>query len=165
MSRTVVLMRHAKSSWKEEGLEDIDRPLNKRGLRTAPLMGEWLRAQEVEIEKCLCSTARRTMQTFECVQIGYDQQIAVDYSGKLYASSPREIVRHLQKLDNEIQTVLLIAHNPGLETLVEMWSGHARAFPTAAIAIFTFDSITDWIEITVECNPVEEQFQIPSQLQ
>ncbi|TWT61187.1 SixA phosphatase family protein [Rubinisphaera italica] len=165
MPRIVILMRHAKSSWKETGLSDIERPLNKRGLRIAPLMGEWLRSHRFEIEKCLCSTARRTRHTLECVQVGYDRQIPTEYSEKLYASSPHEIVRHLQELENEFQTVLVIAHNPGLETLVERWSGITRSFPTAAIAVFSFEELKDWSAISIESKPLEIQFQIPSQLQ
>jgi phosphohistidine phosphatase len=132
--KTLLLMRHAKSSWKDTVLADIDRPLNKRGKRDAPRMGRLIREEGLIPDIILSSTALRARMTAESVtdQCGYAGEII--YLDELYAADPQTLLEALIRLPEEYSRVLMIAHNPGLEELVERLTGKYRPMPTAALA-------------------------------
>jgi phosphohistidine phosphatase len=153
---TLALLRHAKSSWGDPGLDDFDRPLNSRGLKAAPVMGRTLRDLDIKPNLILCSTARRTRDTLalagtECALDG----TPVRFEDQLYLASPDVLLTHLKALPDTVTTVLLIGHNPGLHSLALnlLHSGDAKSivaleekFPTCALAVFTFPA-TRWTDI------------------
>lgn len=148
--KTLLLMRHAKSSWKEPELADHERPLNKRGKLNAPRMGRLLREQELTPELILSSTARRARQTAEAVAdlSGYQGELRLE--GELYAAPAETCLEALQGLqDDALNVVLLVGHNPGLEELLELLTGDYAPLPTAAIAQVDLP-IERWGELTAD---------------
>ncbi|MEL6375299.1 MAG: histidine phosphatase family protein [Pseudomonadota bacterium] len=150
---TLTLLRHAKSSWSQpaEGpaVDDHDRALNKRGMRAAPVMATHMKALGVRPQRVLCSTALRTRQTLDAVIDALPQTISVIYDRALYLADEETLKEALCNAPEDVRTQLLIGHNPGLERLALRLTGSgdeiARAsmatkFPTAALAIITFDA-------------------------
>lgn len=131
---TLLLMRHAKSSWDDPQVADHDRPLNARGKRAAPLMGGVLRDNRLIPDLVLTSTARRAVDTAHAVALatGYDGRIEV--TRRLYLAEPDTYLDVLAEVDAKCRRVLVIGHNPGLAELVAVLSGADEAMPTAAIA-------------------------------
>jgi phosphohistidine phosphatase len=132
--RTLLLLRHAKSSWKNPALDDHDRPLNKRGKRDAPRIGKLMAEQKLVPDLVLCSSARRARDTaFTMLRAaGYDGETRILRS--LYMSDPESSAETLRRLEGNPATVLVVGHNPGLEELIEALSGEPAELPTAGLA-------------------------------
>jgi phosphohistidine phosphatase len=133
-----MLMRHAKSDWNDPSLSDFQRPLNRRGQQAIPIMANWLEQQEEKFDAILASEATRARQTVEGMIENLGWRGAVFWRQELYLAPPATMVSEILKIPSFIQSLLLVAHNPGLEQLVAHWSGKWQPFPTAAIAIFEF---------------------------
>ncbi len=164
MALCLILMRHAKSSWDNGSLKDFDRPLNKRGERDAPRMGRWLTAEQIDVDRCLCSTAKRTRETLDLWLQGSGQSPAVEFIDDLYHAPPEVILDCVKDAAGSARTVMVIAHNPGMETLVADLSGQDRPFPTAATAVFEFEQLDDWIDLSWTTPVKELVFQVPKEL-
>jgi phosphohistidine phosphatase len=145
--KTLLVMRHAKSSWKQAGLADWERPLNKRGRRDAPRMGDFLRHQDLVPGLIVSSAARRARQTAEAVAeaAGYDGEVS--YLDRLYGADPAEYVAVLRSLSDDVDCVMVIGHNPSLEDLLELLTDQWERLPTAAIAQIAL-SIHKWSRLT-----------------
>ena len=132
--KTLLLLRHAKSSWKDGDLDDHDRPLNKRGKREAPRMGQLLRDEKLLPDLILCSSAKRCRKTAEHViaASGYRGEMRV--TGELYEADAGKLRLVLAGVPDEAAVVLLIAHNPGLEELLDSQVGVYTPLTTAALA-------------------------------
>ena len=132
--KTLLILRHAKSSWQTDQLADHDRPLNARGKRDAPRVGHLLRTQELEPDRVLCSTAKRARKTAKKVvkSSGYDSP--VELLEELYLASPGTHIDVLRQQDCESGCLMIVAHNPGLEELLAILVGQYMALPTAALA-------------------------------
>ncbi len=113
--KRLTLMRHAKSSWENDSLDDFDRPLNARGLRTAPEMGRRLRALDDPPELILSSPAARAIETARLVagEIGYSESRILQAAG-LYHASPAKILEILRSLETAAHHVMVVGHNPGM---------------------------------------------------
>jgi phosphohistidine phosphatase len=137
--KTLLLMRHAKSSWNDPDLSDHDRPLNKRGKQDAPRMGRWLAEHGLTPDVIVTSTARRARKTAKLVAeaCGYDAQL-VESPG-LYQASPDHWTNIVQTLPETAARVLCVGHNPGLEELLTQWFAKEVPMPTGAIAVLTLD--------------------------
>ena len=107
--RRLVLMRHAKSSWGHPGLDDHDRPLNKRGKDSADALGNWLRSQTIVVDEALVSSSARTVETMQRLRIDCDRQVL----DQLYHADPGDMLKVL-KTRATGQTVLMLSHNPGI---------------------------------------------------
>jgi phosphohistidine phosphatase len=144
--KSLLVLRHGKSSWKHPELTDHDRPLNKRGKRDAPRMGEILRSEHLIPEAIISSTAARAHATAEAVAkaSGYKGKIALNHS--LYAAGPEAYLKVLHGLSNDSVRVLVVGHNPGLEELLENFTGEAQIMPTCALAHVKF-SMDSWLEL------------------
>lgn len=145
----LLLLRHAKSSWKHEGLSDHERPLNRRGREAAPRMGELLRALDMVPGVVLCSTATRARETAElaCAAAGIPAERVI-HEDALYLAAPETIVDVVRYASIGEPRVMVVAHNPGLEQLAAHWSGLRAAFPTAALARFGFD-LEEWTDLHI----------------
>lgn len=132
--KSVLFLRHAKSSWKQEELADHDRPLNKRGKRDAPLMGRLLKKEDLVPDIIISSTAIRARSTTEAVAkgSGYKGEIVLDKS--LYAAGPEAYLGVIHDLSDEYVRVLIVGHNPGLEELLELLTGEIHLMPTCSLA-------------------------------
>ncbi len=123
MQRKVVMIRHAKSSWANPLQSDFDRPLNERGKHDAPMMGGILRKQQVKPDLIIASTAKRTRQTANKIaaELGYAED-NIKWEEKLYHCIPSVFEELLYELDDNISTVFIIAHNPGITEFVNQLS-------------------------------------------
>lgn len=132
--KTLLLLRHAKSSWKDAELDDHDRPLNKRGKRDAPRMGQLLKDEDLLPEFIVASSAKRARKTAEHViqHSGYRGETRI--TGELYNAGRDQLLAFVSTLPDAANRVLLIGHNPGLEELLETLTGQCVALTTAAIA-------------------------------
>lgn len=115
MKRTLILIRHAKSSWANPTQTDFERPLNERGLRDAPVMGKRLKKAGITPDLIICSTANRTRQTAKYIAeaTGYDIN-RVKWEEKLYHCVPSVFEELLYEVADDVKTVFIIAHNPGI---------------------------------------------------
>lgn len=136
--KTLILLRHAKSSW-DGGEVDHDRPLAKRGRRQAPEAGAWLADHLPDIELAVVSTAARARETWELASGELTLAPAVRFDENAYAAWGETLRDLVRGLPEEHETVALVGHNPGLEDLVEMLSGHYLTMPTACLAVLEWD--------------------------
>ncbi len=158
--KTLVLMRHAKSSWKHAELADKDRPLNKRGEKDALKMGKLLKAEDLAPQVIYSSTAARAVKTAEAIasKTGYKKEII--FLESLYMAELSAIIHALQSTPDEAKRVLLIGHNPGLEGLVQILSHKVESLPTAAVAIFKLP-IEHWKKLTLETEAKLKKLWVP----
>ena len=150
--KTLLLLRHAKSSWKDESLTDHERPLNKRGKKTAPQMGHLLRDQGLVPDLIVSSTAVRARSTAEAAAEACGYRGEVTLSDELYLATSGEILQYAQERTEEtLGRIMLVGHNPGMEGLVNMLSGQSEPFPTAALAAIEL-GIDSWrkLELGIE---------------
>jgi phosphohistidine phosphatase len=149
--KTLLLLRHAKSSWKHTELADHDRPLNKRGKRTAPLMGALLQDEDLIPDLILCSSAVRTYTTALVVAktCGYTGKIK--QTRRLYLAEPQDYVEELRQVADKHARVLVVGHNPGLEALIEALTSEAMAMPTAALAQVEL-SLKRWSDLDTDTD-------------
>jgi phosphohistidine phosphatase len=143
--KRLLLLRHAKSSWDDPELADHDRPLAPRGRRAAKLIGEHLRRESVAPALVLCSSARRTRETLERIAPALGERVPVQIEGDLYAASEGRLLERLRTLEEGVESVLLIGHNPGVERLALDLAGGGdelaavrRKYPTGALATLEF---------------------------
>ena len=132
--KTLLVLRHAKSSWNDPALDDHERPLNKRGRRDAPRMGELVREYGLIPDVVISSDAVRARLTAEAVAEAarYAGEILLD--PHLYLACPADILSLLATVRENAETVMIVGHNPGLEQLVEQLTGERQDLPTAALA-------------------------------
>lgn len=122
--RTVCFVRHAKSSWDDPTLDDIDRPLNKRGKRDAPVMARRMREAGIIPDLIVTSPAKRARKTAKFFQAEFElpaTQFIVELS--LYDASPDDVVTVIRHLDNASRTVFLFGHNPTMTFLANRFPG------------------------------------------
>ena len=145
--KTLLIMRHAKSSNKDTDITDHERPLNKRGKLAAPRIGRLLKEEGLKPDFILSSSAKRARMTADAVadQCGYEGEIRV--STDLYDTGPGAFFRVFQSLPEEAQRVLVIGHNPGLEELLEALTKQVKNLPTASIVQVDLP-IQSWREIS-----------------
>ncbi len=125
--KTLILFRHAKSSWESDARSDFDRPLSGRGFKSAPKMGQWLAAQSRQPQAILASPALRAQQTAElaAAELGFDSS-KIDWRQSMYMSSAQTLLKIARKEFKTFDTVMLVAHNPGMEMLLEQLCPNAE---------------------------------------
>ncbi|HEY5822125.1 MAG TPA: histidine phosphatase family protein [Propionibacteriaceae bacterium] len=143
-TKTLVLVRHAKSSW-DLDVDDQDRPLSGRGRRDAKAIGELLIAESLRPDLVLCSTAERTRQTWQGAVDGGADAVELRYEPKIYHAWVPELTALVRAVPDEVGTLLLVGHAPGIPDLVEhlavrehesdLWTRLDAKFPTAAVAV------------------------------
>lgn len=146
--KTLYLMRHAKSSWKDEQLADHERPLKKRGRKDAGAMGKLLKSKKRTPGSIYSSTAERARETAKIMAEKSEFGGEVYYVKNLYLAEPDALLAVLHQVADEIDAVLLVGHNPGLEALTQVLGGKIVALPTAAVAHLSLP-IEKWSEISL----------------
>ena len=141
--KTLLILRHAKSSWDNPALSDYDRPLNKRGKRDAPRIGGHLKQTGVLPDRILTSSAKRARKTAKKVAKACGYKGKIIRLDNLYHASPGVYYENLRTQSNKYQSVMVVGHNPTIEQLVSYLSGEIHRMPTAAIAHFELP-IDDW---------------------
>jgi phosphohistidine phosphatase len=132
--KTLLVLRHAKSSWDDAALDDHERPLNKRGRRDAPRMGELVREHGLIPDVVISSDAVRARLTAEAVIEAARYAGAILLDRRLYLAGPADILSLLRTVGEKAETVMIVGHNPGLEELVAQLTGDWQNLPTAALA-------------------------------
>jgi phosphohistidine phosphatase len=145
--KTVLLLRHAKSSWDQPARNDRERPLNKRGKRQAPEMGKLIYAENLTPDLILSSPAKRACKTAQAVakNCGYDGEI--EQIDDFYPGTLDDYLRVLSELPDGVRRVLVVGHNPGLEELLWVLVGEKRTLPTATLAQVEL-SLEAWQDLT-----------------
>jgi len=153
--KRLLLLRHAKSSWNHPGLDDFERPLSGRGREDAPDVGRYLRQHALVPDHTICSPARRTEQTWTAVAEHLDGGGSVDFDSALYLAPPSTYLTLAQSQPLDVNTLLLIGHNPGIEQAALRLSGLGAEtdlvrlrtkVPTASLIEIQFD-VERWGEI------------------
>ena len=152
LGRHIYLVRHAKSSWEESPLADFDRPLSKRGIKSLPTLAHLMRVFEPPPELILTSPAKRTQQTTKGIGENLPKSIAISLEPELYHASAEMICRILQQLPNELQAVMLVGHNPGLEDFLGWICGCPKGIssmrmPTGCVAWLRISGEQSWSEM------------------
>ncbi len=148
------VLRHAKSSWDDPGLDDHERPLAPRGHRAAKVLADHVRANGIAPGQVLCSTARRTRETLEGISLDGETLIESD----LYSASGSEVIERLRRIPEDVESAMVIGHNPAMQVLVLRLAGAnggvpvgdslgdvQRKFPTGALATLSFECA--WSEL------------------
>jgi phosphohistidine phosphatase len=146
--KTLLILRHAKSSWKDPNLPDHDRPLNKRGKHDAPRMGKLLKEEDLIPDLIISSTAARAKKTAELVAKACKykgEEISLNQS--LYGAEPAGYLKILQELSDKDKAVLVVGHSPSVEETVEVLTDSADVImPTCALANISLP-IQNWAEL------------------
>lgn len=131
--KTLLILRHGKSSWDDPSLEDFDRPLNERGVNDSELIGKYARKKKVSPDLVLSSPATRAKHTTELFIASARLKNAPVYDERLYEASARRLLTIISALDDANNSVILVGHNPGFEDLCERLTGEARKVSTASL--------------------------------
>ena len=113
----IFILRHAKSDWDSPAVKDFDRPLNDRGRVAAPRIGAYFMSKHHRCDIVLCSTARRTRETFDLIKPFMPDGIMAEFDDKLYLAEPTYLLSCLRALRDDLKSAMIIGHNPGLEQL------------------------------------------------
>lgn len=145
--KTLLLLRHAKSSWDDPSLSDFDRPLAPRGRRDAPRVGAALRERGPAPEVILSSPAARTRETIAAVTRAARLAATPEFREDIYAASSAELIRIVRALPTASRCAMLVGHNPGLEDLVGRLTGSTdERMPTCALACIEFRN-DSWADV------------------
>ena len=167
MSKTLYLLRHAKSSWADATVDDHDRPLQAKGERRAAAQRDHLIDRGIRADLVLCSTALRARETYDIVASALGEP-EVRYKVKIYEADPRDIIEIVNHLDDNYDNVVIVGHDPTLQllaaTLAMTATGDAmervrRKFPTCGLATLTFGD-AGWSSVAKGVGHLEE-FHVP----
>lgn len=149
--KQILILRHAKSSWDNESLDDFDRPLSERGLRDAPRMGKYIRKIKCKPELIISSSAQRTRQTSALVaqNMKVDEDI-ITWNRDLYYGSATDYLKSIQTANSKVDRIMLVGHNPKVEQTVGALIGNVEApnlrMPTAALVCLNTYAI-NWDQV------------------
>ena len=162
-SKRLFILRHAKSSWDDPGLDDHERPLAPRGRRAVEAIALHVSARGIEPDVVLCSSSRRTRETLEGIAIGGEHLI----EQHLYNATCEETIDRLRQLPESVSEAMLIGHNPTVQMVVLKLTNHdsdgaddpvrdevKRKYPTGALATLAIDC--EWTELAPGCARLEE---------
>jgi phosphohistidine phosphatase len=155
--KTLYVLRHAKSSWENHQQTDFERPLNERGLLTAPRIGKLMRDQSFVPDLIISSPATRAKITAEIVRDKANFQSEIQLDKRIYEALAENLFDVLSSVLDDIESVLLVGHNPGLENLVGSITGEIRAMPTATLVVIEL-KIEKWKEIRPACGKLRNLF-------
>lgn len=150
-TKALLLLRHAKSSWDDSGLADFDRPLAKRGREAAPRVGAEMARRGWLPDCALVSPATRTRETWDLAAAELPRPVPVAFDPAIYEAAAGRILAAIRQTPEEIATLLVVGHNPGLEELADLLASADsdkdalarldQKFPTGALARFTFEGV------------------------
>ncbi len=145
--KEIYLLRHAKSSWDNSNLSDFDRPLADRGISDAKKMSNFLKDMNIKIDKVLCSNAIRAKETFDLTADGFNFEIdKATYLDKLYFGDTTTIIQDLKELDESLNNILIVGHNPTLHYLVEILTNESiNRFTTCNLATISHNG--EWVSL------------------
>ena len=145
--KDIYILRHAKSSWDNSNLSDFERPLAERGISDAKKMSKFLKDMNIKIDKVLCSNAIRAKETFDLTADGFNFEIdKATYLDKLYFGDTTTIIQDLKEMDESLNNILIVGHNPTLHYLVEILTNESiNRFTTCNLATISHDG--EWVSL------------------
>jgi phosphohistidine phosphatase len=156
LTKTLYLLRHAKSGWDDPVARDFDRPLNKRGEKAARVIGQWMASNGVTFEHVIASPAVRVIDTLDGLWAGYGRKVEPTWERRIYLASSATLLDVIRETDDAYGSILMVGHNPGMEDVVfDLVADDGQSplrkeveikYPTAALAQLELD-IDHWSEI------------------
>jgi phosphohistidine phosphatase len=156
LTKTLYLLRHAKSSWDDPVPRDFDRPLNKKGERAARAMGQWMASNGLNFEHVIASPAVRVIETLDGIWGGYGRRIEPKWERRIYLASGATLLDVLREVDDVHDVIMMVGHNPGMEDIIfdlvaddggsPMRDIVEEKYPTAALAELVIE-IDSWADI------------------
>ena len=146
------LLRHAKSSWDDPTLADRDRPLANRGREATARLARYAERTGVRPQLALCSPARRTRETLDAMRGALGKRMQILYEEQLYMADVQELIDRLRSVPADVEAVIVVGHNPGMEHLLLRLGGHeaereiGTKFPTGALATLEVDGPWERLE-------------------
>jgi len=168
--RRLILLRHAKSNW-PEGVADRERPLAIRGREAAPVMGRYLADELLLPDLVLVSPARRTQETWQLVAPMLPEKPPVQIEPRIYEAEMKRLLSVVQETEPQVQTLLMIGHNPGFEELAALLTDHgdryaaarlSQKYPTCGLAVVDF-TVEDWRDVAARGGRLD-RFVTPASL-
>ena len=144
--RTLYLLRHAKSSWKDASLADFERPLKERGRDAAEQMGEFLASKKVDISTLISSPSVRTRETVEILLRHARLAVEPLFDQRIYEASVATLAQVVSEIPGDKESAMLVGHNPGMEELLAFLTRETKHMPTCALARISLDGVS-WKEI------------------
>ncbi len=162
--KTLLLLRHAKSSWKEKDISDHDRPLNKRGKHDAPVMGRLLKENSLVPDLIVSSTAKRAIKTARLVaeSCGYDE-VHIQIEPHLYLAPRETYTQTVKATPDSVNILMLVGHNPGIEQFLSQIIDYEEPMPTAALAVLSL-TINKWSNFSTHSDAQLKYFWRPKEL-
>jgi phosphohistidine phosphatase len=153
MMKTLYLVRHAKSSWKYPNLDDFERPLNKRGRKNAPFMGEILKKLKVAPDLIISSPANRAATTARIIAANINYPLEnIQYSETIYEFSQGALIQVVKYIDDDVSKAMVVGHNPALNDLANYFGDRPISnIPTAGIYCLDLN-IASWTRIRENCG-------------
>ena len=153
--KTLYLLRHAKSENLAPGSTDLDRTLKESGKRQAQDLGGFLKQQNLKLDLVLCSTAARARETSEIILSSAELPAEVHYEPAIYDAEPLSLLQLISKIRNDVNTVFLVGHNPGIEDLVRLLTNRAEQISTCTLARISFDT-DEWNKVAAGTGVLEQ---------
>jgi len=160
--KTLLVMRHAKSSWKDQEIPDHDRPLKKRGRKDIVNMAKLLKKKGLVPDYIISSTAVRAKDTASLMIEKLNYKGKSEFIEEFYMAEPETYIEHISKVSDKVNTLLIIGHNPGLEGLVMTLGDKITSLPTGSIAkLYLF--IDKWSELTSDTDGEINHVWVPEE--
>jgi phosphohistidine phosphatase len=147
--KNLLLMRHGKSSWKDDSLEDHERPLKKRGRRDSKLIAKVINKQNLIPDLILSSSAARAKETAEIVAENLKKKTNILFIKELYMGEPQDYLNALSEISDDIESVMIVAHNPGLEAYLQIIDGEIESVPTAGLGHLVL-AVDHWKDVSFD---------------
>ena len=161
--KTLLVLRHAKSSWSNNQLADHDRPLKARGRRDAPRIGQLVSDNDLVPDLIISSSARRAVDTAALFAQASGYEFDIETTRDFYHASPETYLEYISLLSDEIDRVMVVGHNPGMEELVEEFADSWVRMPTAALAEIRLE-IEKWNDLDENTEGTVANLWIPREL-
>lgn len=139
-------------------MSDFERPLNERGKKTAPFMGELMAEKGLEPYVILSSPAKRAKATAQLVKKAAKFDAEIRYEDRIYEASPRALSEVVSETDDAYRSIMLVGHNPGIEGFIRYLTGKLEPMPTAALAVIDLN-IAGWNLINEGCGELKKIFR------
>ncbi|HLA96565.1 MAG TPA: histidine phosphatase family protein [Pyrinomonadaceae bacterium] len=162
--KRIFILRHAKSSWGDANLSDFERPLNDRGLNVAPFMGELIARRGVILDAIVSSPAMRASQTAKIIKESAGLNVEIKFDDRIYEASPNTLRQVISELGDNLDSAMLVGHNPGIEGFIRYLTGRMEPMPTAALAIIKL-KIDHWQDITADSGKLVEVIRPKDEMQ
>ncbi len=161
--KTLLILRHADSSWNDPRFNDHERPLNERGRSDAPRVGSFLVERELIPDRIVSSTARRAVQTAKLVADAFRSRVEVEQSGSLYLAPPEGYAKVVAQGGGSADRLMLVGHNPGVSALATYLTGESVRMPTAGLAVVE-SPVDDWADLRLTTRGRLRGFWHPTEI-